>query len=160
MNPRVFFVVLALLALAAYVASGLSFTRRDGTAAPGDRPDTPAWAQGLGARLVRHRPVQDSDIQGLLGSCTDPTRLSLGAGQGCSYVLRALPRTSAVIRDLRLRSPQPFQVQLVYGDLRGNPEPAKVTDGRYDVTVDVSRDGAQVIVTCLLTACSIQQGGP
>ena len=65
-----------------------------------------------------------------------------------------------MIRDLRLRSPQPFQVQLVYGDLRGNPEPAKVMDGRYDVTVDVSRDGAQVIVTCLLTACSIQQGGP
>ncbi|GGO30328.1 hypothetical protein [Deinococcus humi] len=160
MSPRVFFVLLALLILAAYVAVGLSFTRRDGPTDADGRPDTPAWTQGLGARLVRHRPVQDSDIQALLGSCTDPKVLSLAAGQGCSYVLRALPWTSAVTRDLRLRSPQPFQVQLLYGDLKGNPEPAKVRDGRHDVTVDVSRDGAQVIVTCLLTACSIQQGGP
>ena len=104
--------------------------------------------------------MQDGDIQALLGSCTDPKVLSLGAGQSCSYVLRALPRTSTVTRDLRLRSSQPFQVQLLYGDLKGNPEPANVRDGRRDVTVDVSRDGAQVIVTCLLTACSIQQGGP
>ncbi|THF86053.1 hypothetical protein E7T09_12465 [Deinococcus sp. KSM4-11] len=158
MNPRVFFVLLAVLVVAAYVASGLSLTRRD--QATDARPDPPAWAQGLGGRLVRHRPVQDADIQALLGACPDPHLLTLGAGQGCSFVLRALPQTSAVTRDLRLRSPQPFQVQLVYGDLHGTPEPAKVKDGRYDVTVDVSRNGAQVIVTCLQLPCSVQQGGP
>lgn len=160
MNPRVFFVLLAALLVVAYVAAGLSLTRPDGTADAGTRPDTPAWTQGLGGRLVRHRPVQDTDIQALLGPCPDRRALALGPGQGCSFVLRALPRTEAVTRDLHLRSPQPFQVQLVYGDLQGRPEPAKVSGGQYDVTVDVFRDGGQVTVTCLAPSCSVQQGGP
>ncbi|MBB5376763.1 hypothetical protein HNQ07_002227 [Deinococcus metalli] len=155
-----FFVLLAVLVMAAYVAAGLGLTRHDPATDADTRPEMPAWTQGLGGRLVRHRPVQDADIQAVLGSCPDPKVLSLGAGQSCSYLLRVLPRTSAVTRDLHLQSPQPFQVQLVYGDLHGKPDAAKVKDGRYDVIVDVSRDGAQVIVTCLQTACSVQQGGP
>ncbi|AIZ45121.1 hypothetical protein QR90_08405 [Deinococcus radiopugnans] len=162
MTPRVFFIVLMLLVLAAYVAVGQSLIGVDRPAGLEQPPDTAAWTGQLGAALVRRRPVTAMDLQLVLGTCDDRDRqrLQMGQGQSCSVLFKPLAWRSAVTRELRLQSAQAFQAQAVFTGpdgavQRGQAMAAKNENGHLEVLVDVFRDGGQVLVTCLQTNCLI-----
>ncbi|QFP74989.1 hypothetical protein [Deinococcus sp. AJ005] len=162
MTPRVFFVVLVLLVLAAYVAVGQSLIGVSRPPNPEQPPGNAAWTGQLGTVLVRRRPVTAMDIQLVLGACDDRDRqrLQMGQGQSCSVLFKPLAGRSAVTRELRLQSSQVFQAQVVFTALdgtvqRGQAMPAKNDNGRLEVLVDVFRDGGQVLVTCLQANCLI-----